>query len=111
MLSGIHLQANLAVCKADVSGATALSSSAASSDLYGTQQIGLYGKIRSWKAVSQLPCVFQSPRLQRSLTATFCYFLQIAVLQMLEKQIGPESFRKVYFSFATVQSCTTATFS
>ncbi|RWV80944.1 hypothetical protein GW17_00057699 [Ensete ventricosum] len=36
----------------DVSGATALSSSAASSDLYGTQWIGLYGKIRSWKAVS-----------------------------------------------------------
>ncbi|XP_074579970.1 transcription initiation factor TFIID subunit 2 [Curcuma longa] len=62
-------KANLAVCKADVSGATALSSSAASSDLYGTQQIGLYGKIRSWKA--------------------------IAVLQMLEKQIGPESFRKI----------------
>ncbi|XP_064954623.1 transcription initiation factor TFIID subunit 2-like isoform X1 [Musa acuminata AAA Group] len=62
-------KANFAVCKADVSGATALSSSAASSDLYGTQWIGLYGKIRSWKAIS--------------------------VLQMLEKQIGPDSFCKI----------------
>ncbi|WOL20068.1 hypothetical protein Cni_G28870 [Canna indica] len=62
-------KANFAVCKADVSGATALSSSAASSDLYGTQWIGSYGKIRSWKAIS--------------------------VLQMLEKQIGPDSFKKI----------------
>ncbi|CAK9147810.1 unnamed protein product [Ilex paraguariensis] len=61
-------KANCAVCKADDSGATALSSSASSRDLYGTQCIGLYGKIRSWKSV--------------------------AILQMLEKQMGPESFRK-----------------
>lgn len=62
-------KANCAVCKVDISGATALSSVAASTDLYGTQSIGLYGKIRSWKAV--------------------------AVLQMLEKQMGPDSFRKI----------------
>nr|XP_010932628.1 transcription initiation factor TFIID subunit 2 [Elaeis guineensis] len=62
-------KANCAVCKADVSSATALSFPAASSDLYGTQTIGLYGKIRSWKAT--------------------------AVLQMLEKQMGPDSFRKI----------------
>ncbi|XP_052179990.1 transcription initiation factor TFIID subunit 2 isoform X2 [Diospyros lotus] len=62
-------KANCAVCKADDSGATALSSSTSSNDLYGTQCIGLYGKIRSWKSV--------------------------AVLQMLEKQMGPESFRKI----------------
>ncbi|KAH6806140.1 TBP-associated factor 2 [Perilla frutescens var. frutescens] len=62
-------KANCAVCQADDSGATALSSSPASKDLYGTQCIGFYGKIRSWKSV--------------------------AVLQMLEKQMGPESFRKI----------------
>ncbi|KAK9118442.1 hypothetical protein Scep_016535 [Stephania cephalantha] len=62
-------KANCAVCKADVSGATALSSSASSIELYGTQCLGLCGKIRSWKSV--------------------------AVLQMLEKQMGPESFRKI----------------
>ncbi|XP_010265284.1 PREDICTED: transcription initiation factor TFIID subunit 2 isoform X2 [Nelumbo nucifera] len=62
-------KANCAVCKADVSGATALSSSASSTFLYGTQCMGLYGKIRSWKSV--------------------------AILQMLEKQMGPESFRKI----------------
>lgn len=62
-------KANCAVCKADDSGATALSSSASCKDLYGTQCIGLYGKIRSWKSV--------------------------AILQMLEKQMGPESFRKI----------------
>ncbi|KAM0952687.1 putative peptidase M1, membrane alanine aminopeptidase, peptidase M4/M1, CTD superfamily [Dioscorea sansibarensis] len=62
-------KANCAVCKADVNGATALCSSAASTDLHGTQSIGFYGKIRSWKA--------------------------IAVLQMLEKQMGPDSFRKI----------------
>ncbi|KVH88636.1 hypothetical protein Ccrd_026234, partial [Cynara cardunculus var. scolymus] len=61
--------ANCAVCKADDSAATALSSSDASKALYGTQCIGFYGKIRSWKSV--------------------------AVLQMLEKQMGPESFCKV----------------
>ncbi|KAI3673284.1 hypothetical protein L6452_39401 [Arctium lappa] len=62
-------KANCAVCKADDSAATALSSSDASKALYGTQCIGFYGKIRSWKSV--------------------------AVLQMLEKQMGPESFCKV----------------
>ncbi|XP_038976477.1 transcription initiation factor TFIID subunit 2 [Phoenix dactylifera] len=62
-------KANCAVCKVDVTSATALSSPAASSDLYGTQTIGLYGKIRTWKAT--------------------------AVLQMLEKQMGPDSFRKI----------------
>ncbi|KAI5660153.1 hypothetical protein M9H77_28946 [Catharanthus roseus] len=62
-------KANCDVCKADDSGASALSSSASSKDLYGTQCIGFYGKIRSWKSV--------------------------AVLQMLEKQMGPESFRKI----------------
>ncbi|XP_043715873.1 transcription initiation factor TFIID subunit 2 isoform X2 [Telopea speciosissima] len=62
-------KANCTVCKADVNGAIALSSSASLSSLYGTQCMGLYGKIRSWKSV--------------------------AVLQMLEKQMGPESFRKI----------------
>ncbi|KAL5722272.1 hypothetical protein ACHQM5_005812 [Ranunculus cassubicifolius] len=61
-------KANFAVCKADVSGAFTLSSTA-STNLYGTQSVGLYGKIRSWKSV--------------------------AILQMLEKQMGPESFRKI----------------
>ncbi|KAL2645776.1 hypothetical protein AAZV13_05G012000 [Glycine max] len=60
---------NCAVCKVDNDGATALSCSASCKDLYGTQCIGLYGKIRSWKSV--------------------------AVLQMLEKQMGPESFRRI----------------
>ncbi|XP_078179654.1 TBP-associated factor 2 isoform X1 [Carex rostrata] len=64
-----RFKANCAVCKLDVSGVTALSSAAASTDLYGTQAIGLYGKVRSWKAV--------------------------AVLQMLEKQMGPDSFQKI----------------
>ncbi|KAF7838614.1 transcription initiation factor TFIID subunit 2 isoform X1 [Senna tora] len=62
-------KANCAVCKADNSGVTALCCSASCKDLYGTQCIGLYGKIRSWKSV--------------------------AILQMLEKQMGPESFRKI----------------
>ncbi|KAL3512292.1 hypothetical protein ACH5RR_025009 [Cinchona calisaya] len=62
-------KANCAVCGADDSGATALCSSASSKDLYGTQCFGFYGKIRSWKSV--------------------------AILQMLEKQMGPESFRKI----------------
>ncbi|KAI9088415.1 hypothetical protein K1719_029864 [Acacia pycnantha] len=62
-------KANCAVCKADNSGVTALSCSASCKDLYGTQCIGFYGKIRSWKSV--------------------------AILQMLEKQMGPESFRKI----------------
>ncbi|TKY54942.1 Transcription initiation factor TFIID subunit 2 [Spatholobus suberectus] len=62
-------KANCAVCKVDNGGATALSCSASCKDLYGTQCIGLYGKIRSWKSV--------------------------AVIQMLEKQMGPESFRRI----------------
>lgn len=49
-----QMQANCAVCMADDSGATALSFSASCKDLYGTQCIGLYGKIRSWKSVSLL---------------------------------------------------------
>lgn len=52
LLYSYSLQANCAVCKADDTGATALSSSAACKNLYGTQCIGLYGKIRSWKSVS-----------------------------------------------------------
>ncbi|PKI70371.1 hypothetical protein CRG98_009251 [Punica granatum] len=64
-----RFKANCAVCKADDSGATTLSSSASCKDLYGTQSIGFYGKIRSWKSV--------------------------AILQMLEKQMGPESFCKI----------------
>ncbi|XVF53961.1 hypothetical protein PTKIN_Ptkin05aG0142500 [Pterospermum kingtungense] len=62
-------KANCAVCKADDNGATALSSSFACKDLYGTHSIGLYGKIRSWKSV--------------------------AILQMLEKQMGPDFFKKI----------------
>ncbi|KAJ8535989.1 hypothetical protein K7X08_034390 [Anisodus acutangulus] len=62
-------KANIAVCRADDSGATALSAIAASKNLYGTQCIGLFEKIRSWKSV--------------------------AVLQMVEKQMEPESFRKL----------------
>lgn len=48
------MQANCAVCRADDSGLTTLSSSAACKDLHGTQCIGIYGKIRSWKSVSSL---------------------------------------------------------
>ncbi|XVE64086.1 hypothetical protein DITRI_Ditri07aG0072800 [Diplodiscus trichospermus] len=62
-------KANCAVCKADDSGATALSSSYACKDLYGTHSVGLHGKIRSWKSV--------------------------AILQMLEKQMGPDFFKKI----------------
>ncbi|KAH9778524.1 transcription initiation factor TFIID subunit 2 [Citrus sinensis] len=62
-------KANCAVCKADDSGATALSSSASCKDLYGTQCIGIFGKIRSCKSV--------------------------AILQMLEKQMGSNFFRKI----------------
>uniref|UniRef100_A0A0D9XDL3 Transcription initiation factor TFIID subunit 2 n=1 Tax=Leersia perrieri TaxID=77586 RepID=A0A0D9XDL3_9ORYZ len=64
-----RFKANCIVCEFDVSGATALSSPSSSSDLFGTQTIGSYGKIRSLKAVS--------------------------VLQMLEKHMGPEPFRKI----------------
>ncbi|CAN1317674.1 Transcription initiation factor TFIID subunit 2 [Linum perenne] len=61
-------KANCAVCKAEDPVIT-LSSSASCKDLYGTHNIGLYGKLRSWKSVT--------------------------VLQMLEKQMGPESFRRI----------------
>uniref|UniRef100_A0A453KT27 Transcription initiation factor TFIID subunit 2 n=1 Tax=Aegilops tauschii subsp. strangulata TaxID=200361 RepID=A0A453KT27_AEGTS len=64
-----RFKANCTVCQFDVSGATALGSPDASTDLYGTQTLGSYGKIRSLKAV--------------------------AVLQTLEKQMGPDSFRKI----------------
>uniref|UniRef100_A0A6N2KD79 Transcription initiation factor TFIID subunit 2 n=1 Tax=Salix viminalis TaxID=40686 RepID=A0A6N2KD79_SALVM len=64
-----RFKANCAVCKADDSGVTALSSSPSCKELHGTHRIGLYGKIRSWKSV--------------------------AILQMLEKQMGPEFFRKI----------------
>ncbi|KAH9296278.1 hypothetical protein KI387_039866 [Taxus chinensis] len=62
-------KANEEVCKVDVEGATALCSSAAAAELYETHAIGVLRKLRSWKAV--------------------------AVLQMLEKQMGPEPFRKL----------------
>ncbi|KAL9268546.1 Transcription initiation factor TFIID subunit 2-like protein [Drosera capensis] len=63
-------KANRAVCKADDSGVMTLSSSASSKDLYGTQWLGFYGRLRLWKSV--------------------------IVLQMLEKQMGPELFKGVY---------------
>jgi transcription initiation factor TFIID subunit 2 len=62
-------KANCAVCKADDSGAMCLSSSPSCRDLFGTHSIGMHGKIRSWKSG--------------------------AVLQMLEKQMGSDSFRKI----------------
>ncbi|CAA7043191.1 unnamed protein product [Microthlaspi erraticum] len=62
-------KANCAVCKADDSGAMCLSSSPSCKDLFGTHSIGMHGKIRSWKSG--------------------------AVLQMLEKQMGSDSFRKI----------------
>jgi len=43
-------KANDAVCKVDVDGATALNLSEAVAKLYGTQAIGVLGKIWSWKA-------------------------------------------------------------
>lgn len=48
----LYLQENCAVSRADDSGATALSSTASCKDLFGTQRIGTYSKIRSWKSVS-----------------------------------------------------------
>lgn len=62
-------KANCAVCKADDSGATTLSPTGSPKDLYGTQSVGLYGRIRSWKSV--------------------------AILQMLEKQMGPDLFKGI----------------
>lgn len=53
------MQANCTVCKADVSGATALSSSAATKDLYGTHRLGLFGKVHLWKSVSWLFSVYE----------------------------------------------------
>lgn len=93
------VQANCAVCKADNGGATALSSAASSRDLYGTQCIGLFSKIRSWKSVS---CIASSNNAFYFLFFSFINLiyiviscLKVAVLQMLEKQMGPEFFRKV----------------
>lgn len=57
----MELQANCAVCKADDSGATALSSAASCKDLYGTQCIGIYSKIRSWKSVSNVEIICSLP--------------------------------------------------
>ncbi|XP_021849855.1 transcription initiation factor TFIID subunit 2 isoform X2 [Spinacia oleracea] len=62
-------KANCAVCKADDSGATTLSPSGPPKDLYGTHSVGLYGRIRSWKSV--------------------------AILQILEKQMGPDLFKGI----------------
>ncbi|KAK3225655.1 hypothetical protein Dsin_005517 [Dipteronia sinensis] len=75
-------KANCAVCKADDSGATALSSSASCKDLYGTHCIGLYGKIRSCKSV--------------------------AILQMLEKQMGSNFFRKILQNIVSRAQCATS---
>ncbi|CAI8610202.1 unnamed protein product [Vicia faba] len=68
-------KANCSVCKVDNGGTTVLSCSASCKDLYGTHCIGLYGKIRAWKSV--------------------------AVVQMLEKQMGPESFRRILQTIVT----------
>ncbi|CAN8234934.1 unnamed protein product [Cochlearia groenlandica] len=62
-------KANCAVCKADDSGAMCMSASPSCKDLFGTHSIGMHGKIRSWKSG--------------------------AVLQMLEKQMGSDTFRKI----------------
>ncbi|KAL8140263.1 hypothetical protein V2J09_006284 [Rumex salicifolius] len=62
-------QAYRAVCKVDDCGLMALSTSASTKDLFGTQSIGFFGKIRSWKSV--------------------------AILQMLEKQMGPDLFKGI----------------
>ena len=88
------MQANCAVCRADDSGITTLSSSSACKDLYGTQRIGIYGKIRSWKSVSSL-CLFRLLLLIQLSNDFFLFLKKVAILQMLEKQMGPESFRKV----------------
>lgn len=71
----IFMQANCAVCKADDSGATALSSSASSKDLYGTQSIGLYRKIRSWKSVSYLQFILSSRKINIFLSLFDTVFL------------------------------------
>ncbi|GAB4860954.1 hypothetical protein Ancab_036114 [Ancistrocladus abbreviatus] len=68
-------KANCAVCKADDSGAMTLSSSASTKDLYGTQSLGFYGRIRSWKSV--------------------------AILQMLEKQMGPDLFKGILWTIVS----------
>lgn len=90
----VVMQANCAVCRADDSGLTTLSSSSACKDLYGTQRIGIYGKIRSWKSVSSLWLVSFILLIQLS-NYIFLFSKKVAILQMLEKQMGPESFRKV----------------
>lgn len=52
-LSSLILQANEAVCLVEVDGAPVLSPPAGlDMDMYGTEKLGVLGKIRSWKAVS-----------------------------------------------------------
>ena len=49
----LSLQANEAVCLVEVDGAPVLSPPAGMDmDMYGTEKLGVLGKIRSWKAVS-----------------------------------------------------------
>ncbi|KAJ7565528.1 hypothetical protein O6H91_02G064000 [Diphasiastrum complanatum] len=65
-----QFKSNEAVTMVDVEGAPPLSPPTNRPvEAYGTEKLGFWGKIRSWKAV--------------------------AVLQMLEKQMGPEPFRKI----------------
>lgn len=75
-----------------------MSSPAASSDLYGTQTIGSYGKVRSLKAVSFEHLNYEICLCVVFSTRSFLNFGQVGVLQMLEKQMGPDSFRKVFTS-------------
>jgi hypothetical protein len=52
-LGSLSLQANEAVCLVEVDGAPVLSPPAGMDmDMYGTEKLGVLGKIRSWKAVS-----------------------------------------------------------
>ncbi|BBM98136.1 transcription initiation factor TFIID subunit 2 [Marchantia polymorpha subsp. ruderalis] len=63
-------KANEAVCTVDVEGAPVLSwPSVGRTDQYGVETLGALGQIRVWKAT--------------------------AVVQMLEKQMGPEPFKKI----------------
>eukprot|EP00250_Pteridium_aquilinum_P006300 c16246_g1_i1 orf=741-4946(+) len=61
-----RFKANEAVCKADIEGSPPLS---CHSSMHGTQRYGVLGHIYSWKSG--------------------------AVVQMLEKQMGPDGFRKI----------------
>jgi hypothetical protein len=67
------------VCLVEVEGAPVLSPPVGLElELCGTESFGDLGKIRSWKAT--------------------------AVIQMLEKQMGPEPFRKVFPCFTWLES-------